>query len=131
MKTRWTHSHKSVYNIGYHFIWCSKYRRKILVDKIEERLKILLYEKAKQIDTEIIMLEIMPEHIHMFVKTSPINSPHYIVQQFKGLTSNKLRKEFSELLKIPSLWTRSYYCETVGHISEKTIKRYIEEQKNV
>ena len=73
----------------------------------------------------------MPEHVHLFIKSTPVDSPHFIVQQLKGYSSKILRKEFKVLkTRIPSLWTRSYYCESVGHISEDTIKKYIEEQKN-
>jgi putative transposase len=127
---RWTHSNTSVFNIGYHLIWCPKYRRKVLVGDMEIRLKELLFEKAAELDIQIALLEVMPDHIHVFVKTKPTNAPHYIVQQFKGYTSRILRSEFPHLLKMPSLWTRSYYCESVGHISEKTVLKYIEEQKN-
>jgi putative transposase len=127
---RWTHSNTSVFNIGYHFIWCPKYRRKVLVGDVEIRLKELFSSKAAELDIQIASLEIMPDHLHIFVKTKPTNAPHYIVQQFKGYTSSVLRKEFPHLLKIPSLWTRSYYCESVGHISEKTVLKYIEDQKN-
>jgi len=127
---RWTHSNTSVFNIGYHLIWCPKYRRKALVGNVEIRLRELLSEKAVELDVQIIKLEIMPDHIHVFVKAKPTNAPHYIVQQFKGYTSRILRMEFPHLLRMPSLWTRSYYCESVGHISEKTVIKYIEEQKN-
>lgn len=76
-------------------------------------------------------MEIMPDHVHLFVKTTPTTSPHFIVQQLKGYTSRVLRQEFPSLKsRLPSLWTRSYYCESVGHISEETIRKYIEEQKN-
>lgn len=76
-------------------------------------------------------MEIMPDHVHIFVKSSPVNSPHYIVQQLKGFTSRMLREEFPTLKsRLPTLWTRSYYCESIGHISEDTVRRYIEEQKN-
>ena len=126
---RWTHSNKAVFNIGYHLIWCPKYRRKVLVGGIERRLKELLRDKANKIDVKIENMEVLSDHVHLFVKSSPINSPHYIVQQLKGFSSRMLRQEFPSLLKMPSLWTRSYYCESVGHISEKTIKRYIEDQK--
>jgi putative transposase len=102
----------------------------VLVGDVEKRLKELLFEKAAELYIQIAMLEVMPDHIHVFVKTRPTNAPHYIVQQFKGYTSSILRKEFPHLLKMPSLWTRSYYCESVGHISEKTVIKYIEEQKN-
>ena len=131
MNKRWKSSNTCIFNIGYHFIWCSKYRRPVLVGKIEQRLKSLLHAKAKLISVEIISLEVMPEHIHAFIKSSPVDSPHWIVQQLKGYTSRILREEFSSLRsRIPSLWTRSYYCESVGHISESTVRRYIEDQRN-
>lgn len=127
---RWKKSNKSTYNVGFHLIWCPKYRRSVLTEKIAERLKELLLIKCEDIDVEIEQMEVMPDHVHLFVKTNPTNAPHYIVQQFKGFTSRVLRLEFQELRsKLPTLWTRSYYCESVGHISEKTVKKYIEDQK--
>ena len=132
MRKRWTHSNKAVFNIGYHLIWCTKYRRPVLTGQVENKLKILLNNKAKEIGVSIDTLEIMPDHVHVFVKCSPIDSPHFVVQQFKGNSSRILRKEFSTLrTRIPTLWTRSYYCESVGHISEQVVKKYIEEQKNL
>lgn len=128
---RWIHANTCVYNIGYHLIWCPKYRRQVLVDKIETRLRELLKKKAKELKVEIDTMEIMPGHVHLFVKAKPTSSPHWLVQQFKGFSSHELRKEFPQLKsRLPTLWTRSYYCESVGHISEATIKKYIEEQKN-
>jgi putative transposase len=128
---RWTTSNKAVYNLGYHIIWCPKYRRKVLVDKVETRLKELLFEKADEIGVTIENIEVMPDHVHIFVKSTPVNAPHYIVQQFKGYTSFVLRNEFKFLkTRLPTLWTRSYYIESVGHISEETIKKYIDDQKN-
>jgi putative transposase len=130
MEKRWTHSNKSVYNIGYHLIWCPKYRRDILTGDVSIRLRELLINKSNELGMSIEQMEIMPDHVHLFVKSSPVDSPHFIVQQFKGYTSRILRSEFKHLRsKLPTLWTRSYYCESVGHISEKTIKKYIEEQK--
>lgn len=129
---RWKRSTTTVYNIGHHLIWCPKYRRKVLVDEVAKRLKELLLRKAHEIEVEIAQMEIMPDHIHLFVKPTPTNSPHFIVQQLKGYTSRMLRQEFSFLKsKLPSMWTRSYYCESVGHISEETIRKYIEDQKNL
>lgn len=129
-KKRWTTSNKAVFNINYHLIWCTKYRRLVLKSNVEKRLRILLKFKAKELDIKIKELEIMPDYLHLFVKCSPVDSPHFIVQQFKGYTSRILRKEFKELrTRIPTLWTRSYYCESVGHISEEKIKKYIEDQK--
>jgi len=127
---RWKRKSTVVFNIGYHLIWCPKYRRKVLIKDVETRLKDLLYQKAEQINVEIVRMEVMPDHVHLFVKAEPTAPPHWIVAQLKGYTSRILRDEFPHLTsKLPSLWTRSYYCETVGHISESTVKKYIEEQK--
>jgi putative transposase len=131
MNNRWTHSNTTVFNIGYHIIWCPKYRRKVLTEDIEIRLREILIEKSKLIGCEIIIQEIMPDHVHIFVKSNPTLAPHYIVQQLKGYSSRVLRKEFPKLKsRLPTLWTRSYYCESIGHISEETVKKYIADQKN-
>lgn len=129
---RWKHSNTTIFNISYHIIWCPKYRRKVLVNEVEDRLKTLLVEKAEEIGCEISIQEVMPDHVHIFIKTKPTLAPHYIVQQLKGYTSRILRNEFPKLKsRIPTLWTRSYYCESIGHISEEVVKKYIEDQKNV
>ena len=129
---RWKRSNKSVFNVGYHLIWCPKYRRNVLVGSVETRLKELLVQKAEEIGASIEKMEVMPDHVHLFIKADPTMSPHFIVQQLKGYTSRTLRREFPALSsRLPTLWTRSYYVESVGHISETVIKKYIEEQKNV
>ena len=76
---RWTHSNTTVFNIGYHIIWCPKYRRKVLVNEVEDKLKTLLVEKAKEIGCEISIQEVMPDHVHIFIKAKPTLAPHYIV----------------------------------------------------
>jgi len=129
MSKRWIHSRTTVYNLGYHLIWRPKYRRKVLVDEVEHRLRELLYEKAETINVTIESLEVMPDHLHLFVKTPPTASPHWVVQQLKGYTSRVMRQEYPQLKWMPTLWTRSYYAESCGHISEDTVKRYIEDQK--
>ena len=121
----------ATFNLGYHLIWCTKYRRKVLREAIQVRCKEVLHEKAKELHLRIEQLKVMEDHIHVFVKANPIDSPHHIVKHFKGLTSFTLRKEFPELVsRLPSLWTRSYYCESVGHISESVVKKYIDAQKS-
>jgi len=128
---RWKLSNTTVHNLSYHLIWCPKYRRKVLVGEVEKHLRQLLQEKAKEIEVEIIQMEILPDHVHLFVKGKPIDSPHWIVQQFKGYTSRVLREEHPSIKsRLPTLWTRSYYVESVGRISERNMRKYIEEQKN-
>lgn len=131
MDTRWKKSKTSVYNLSYHIIWTPKYRRNVLVDGVDVELKRLLYKKAKEHNWIIKSLEVMPDHVHLFISVSPLDAPHYIVQQMKGYTSFRLRSKFPKLKsRLPTLWTRSYYVESVGHISEETIKKYINDQKN-
>ncbi len=130
-KDRWVTSRTSVYNLGYHIIWCPKYRRSILTGDVEERLKVLISEKSKYLGCTIEKMEVMPDHVHIFIKTPPTIAVHFLVAQLKGYTSRILRSEFRHLRsKLPCLWTRSYYVESVGHISEETIIKYIQEQKN-
>lgn len=131
MNNRWKSSKHAVYNCSYHLIWCPKYRRKVLTDGIDIRLKELLLQKASEHGWVIENMEVMPDHVHIFIKATTNDSPVYIVSQLKGFTSFTLRNEFPKLKsRLPTLWTRSYYCETIGHISEDTIKKYIDEQKN-
>lgn len=128
---RWKKSRSATYNIAYHLIWCPKYRRKVFVKGIDIRLKELLLEKAKDLNVIIESIEVMPDHVHIFVKCEPTDNPQYLVKNFKGYTSRFLKLEFPTLKsKLPCLWTRSYYCESVGHISEDSIKKYIDQQKN-
>lgn len=132
LANRYTSSSHSVYNLDYHIVFCPKYRRKVLVDGIDERLKELLKEKAQELEITIESMEVMPDHVHLFIRSKPTYAVHFVVNQLKGYSSVKLRKEFPKLKsRLPTLWTRSYFVESVGHISEDTMKKYIENQKNV
>ena len=118
--------------LKYHIVWCTKYRRKVLTDRIQDKLKELLEEVCVKNNFKIEALETMEDHIHIFIEASTKDSVHRIVSQLKGFSSFKLRDEFKELrTKLPCLWTRSYYVGSVGHASEETVKKYIENQKNV
>ena len=129
-KNRWTASRTTVYNLGYHIIFCPKYRRKVLVGNVKVRLSELLNMKANELSIVIEEETIMPDHVHLFIRATPTLAPHFIVCQMKGYSSKILRQEFPSLKsRLPSLWTRSYYIESVGHISEDTIRKYIEEQE--
>ena len=130
MSNRWKHSPTCIYNTSYHFIFCPKYRRKVLVGKIAERLQVLIQEKCQALDIEIGSMEVMPDHVHLFLHAKPMHAPHYIVGQIKGYSSRILREEFASLTRrLPCMWTRSYYVESIGHISQYTIEKYIADQK--
>ena len=121
-----------VYKNQYHIVFTPKYRRKVLVDGIDERLKQILFEVAKDYDSNIKAMEVMPDHVHLFIELDPRVSIDGIIKTFKGRSARILRKEFPNLKsRIPCLWTRSYFCATIGAITEDTIKKYIKEQKNV
>ncbi len=124
-------SQTSIHFMHYHFVWCPKYRRPVLIGKIKKRHKELIEQKCKELNCEIKALEIMPNHTHLFIQGNPTQSPNLLIAQIKGFTSNMLRKEFPELRKMPTLWTRSYFVSTHGHVSNDTIKKYIEEQKGI
>lgn len=129
-ETTYCHKKGLIYKNQYHIIFCPKYRRKVLVDGVDVRLKELLYEMASERDVDIKALEVMPDHVHLFIEFDPRMSVHDVIKRFKGRTSHILREEFPSLKsKLPSLWTRSYFCCTVGHISEETVQRYVESQK--
>lgn len=119
----------SVSLINYHLIWCPRYRRKVLAGLVETRLKELIYEVAQKLNLEILALEIMPDHLHLFVNAPPMLAPYEIVARLKGATSYYLRREFTHLTRIRSLWTRSYFVSTAGNVSSDTIRKYIEMQK--
>jgi putative transposase len=119
----------SVSLINYHFVFCPRYRRKVLVNKVEERLKELLTQICKQNQWHMVALEVMPDHCHLFLNCLPTDSPSTVMAKVKGVTSRQLRQEFPHLNHLQSLWTRSFFVSTAGNVSSDTIKKYVEEQK--
>lgn len=119
------------FDCKYHVVFCPKYRRKVLVEPVDSRLKNLLVQKAAEIQTEIVEMEIMPDHVHLLIKCDPQYGIHKVVKQLKGYSSRVLRDEFKYLKsRLPSLWTNSYFVATVGTVQLDVIKKYIEEQKS-
>ena len=119
-----------VYSCKYHVVWCPKYRRKVLVGAISERLKGLIIQKCSEINADIIEMEIMPDHVHLLIEVDPQFGINRAVRSIKGFTSFTLRKEFKELTtRLPTLWTNSYFVSTVGGAPFAVIKQYIENQK--
>ena len=121
-----------VYSCKYHVVWCPKYRRKVLANGVDVRLKELIDEICRESRIEIIEMEIMPDHVHLLVEVDPQFGIHKAVKQIKGRTSRILRREFSCLTsRLPTLWTNSYFVSTVGGAPLSVIKQYIENQKNM
>ena len=120
----------AVFSLKYHIVWCPKYRRPVLVKPVDRRLKALLQEKAAELEMTIHVMEVMPDHVHLFVEANPMLCVAEIVNRLKGFTSHELREEFPFLRsRLPTLWSRSYYAGSVGSVSEAVVRKYIEDQK--
>ena len=119
-----------VYSCKYHVVWCPKYRRKVLVDEISERLKELIVQRCAEIGADIIEMEIMPDHVHMLIEVDPQFGINRAVRSIKGYSSHTLRAEFPSLkTRLPTLWTNSYFVSTVGGAPLDAVKQYIENQE--
>ena len=132
-----TGSH-SKFNINYHIIWIPKFRKKLLVGKVIPVLKSIIEGQCVDLGLDMLALEVMPDHIHLFVGATPLHTPYKIVKQLKGNTSIQLRRVFPELKflgfhkkwkKFDALWAIGYYCGSAGHVSQDAVKRYILEQQ--
>ena len=120
------------FSCQYHVIFCPKYRRRVLKDGIDERLKEIIYEVANKYDFDVPSMEIMEDHVHLIIDCNPRFGIMDCVTKIKNISSKLLRDEYPQLKrKLPSLWTRSSFISTVGTVSLETVKKYIENQKNV
>jgi putative transposase len=128
MSQPYRRSETSVFLLNYHLIWCPKRRRRILGGKIAERLEQLLRETAQELGCEVIELAIQPDHLHFFVSATPEFAPNQLVARFKGRSSRVLREEFPVLMRMPSLWTRSYFVSTAGNVSSEAVTAYVAAQ---
>ncbi|MGL5614657.1 MAG: IS200/IS605 family transposase [Sarcina sp.] len=130
MKDVYRRTKTTVSLINYHFVFCPRYRRKIFkINGLEERFNVLVKEICEQNGIVIVAMECHIDHVHLFVNSPPTLAPSDIMQKIKGTTSRIIRKEFIEVSRIPSLWTRSYFVSTAGNASSETVQKYVEEQK--
>ena len=119
-----------VYSCKYHVVFCPKYRRKVLNNGVDERLKELINNICQELHVDLIEMEVKPDHVHLLLEVAPQFGIHKVVKRIKGISSRILREEFSWLkLRLPTLWTNSYFVSTVGGAPMSIIKQYIESQK--
>jgi len=119
-----------VYCCKFHVIFCPKYRRHVLIDGVDVRLKEIVAELAKELKFEVEEIEVISDHVHLLIDCDPQFGIHRIVKMIKGRSSFLLRKEFTWLKsRIPTLWTNSYFVATVGGAPLEVIKKYIADQK--
>lgn len=129
---RYKSNRNVVYSCKYHVVWCPKYRRRVLVNGVDERLKDIIREVCAEIHADLIEMEVMPDHVHLLVEVDPQYGIHRAVRLIKGRSSRLLRGEYPWLKsRLPTLWTNSYFVSTVGGTPLKTIRQYIENQKHV
>ena len=112
----------AVYDIKYHLVWSTKYRKKVLYGQVAERLRDLIREICKSNEIDIIKGSISKDHVHLFLSVSKL------VQSLKGKTSYKLLAEFKELGRAfwgRHLWGRGYFVASSGNVTDEVIMEYI------
>ena len=121
------------YDIQYHLVWTTKYRYKVLENKVAYRVRELIRQSCNSMDVTIIKGSVGKEHIHLLVSCPPNISVSKLVQQLKGKTSRVLLSEYKELKKRywgQHLWSAGYFCRSVGTVTQEIIKEYIENQED-
>lgn len=128
--SRYRRNAGATFSLKYHLVWCPKYRRKVLVPPFDARLKEIIAEVAAEAEMTVHAVEGMRDHVHLFVEADPTLAVAEIVNRFKGRSSRLMRQEFLALRsRLPTLWSRSYYAGSVGHVSAKVVEAYIAAQK--
>ena len=120
----------AVYEAKYHLVWCPKYRKKVLVGEVRERVKQLFHIIAEQFDFEIDRCEVAEDHIHILLSFPPRYSIAKVVGIIKEISSSKVFEEYpkiKERLWGGHLWEQGYFVRTVGEqVTDGVIRRYIE-----
>src|SRR5947209_19063498 len=123
------HTKHATYTFGYHFVWCPKYRKRILIGKIaacvDEEIRRLCEANGWMIGA----LNVQEDHVHLFVNAPPSVAPSQIAHTLKGATARRVFQCFPEIKKQlwgGALWSRSYYVGSVGEMSVATVLKYIE-----
>lgn len=135
MKERYTHARTCVYNVNYHFVWCVKYRRKVLTPEIEHELIDIVTKIGEEKGFAVVDCRVGEgDHVHCFVSAPPKLSVTDMVRYLKGISGRRLfilHPELGDKLWNGDLWNGSYFVETIGSTSEENVKAYIEHQQNV
>ena len=119
------------FDIKFHLIWTTKYRKPVLTGKVGTRVRDLIREICTTHNIEILKGHVSKDHIHIFISSPPQISVSKIAQYLKGKTSRKILQEFPTLNKIfwgQHLWGRGYYAVSSGNITDELIMEYIQNQ---
>ena len=131
METYRTSSH-SRFDIKYHFVWVTKYRKSILTGAVGTRLREIVREICRTNDIEILQGALSGDHVHVLLSCPPNLSPSKIMQYIKGKSSRKLMMEFKHLQKQywgRHLWARGYFVASSGNVTDEAIMEYIRQQE--
>jgi putative transposase len=124
-------SSHTVYDIKYHLVWITKYRKPVLLGPIATRLRELIREICKSKDVEILKGHISRDHVHIFVSVPPHHSVSNLLKSIKGKSSRKMLMEFKALSRQfwgRHLWARGYFAASSGNVTDEVIMQYIEQQ---
>ena len=128
-----TYGRGYVYSLQYHIVWCTKYRRRVLKDGLDQELKEMLEDMAVEYKFTILAMEVMPDYVHLLLDCKPQFLISDMVKIFKGATARYMFIRHPELKKIlwgGHLWNPSYCAVTVSDRSREQVARYIETQKD-
>lgn len=131
-KSSLTYGRGYVYNIKYHIVWCTKYRKKVLIDNIEQTLKQEIINTCDELNIKIVSMECMPDHIHLLLDCSPQAFIPTIIKILKGNTARRLfikHPELKDKLYDGHLWNPSYFVSTVSENTQQQVEEYINKQK--
>ncbi len=121
----------AVYDIKFHVVWITKYRKPALSGEVALRVRELIREICKSMDVEIIKGHVSKDHLHLLISVPPHISVSTLMQRLKGKTSRKLLSEYKRLAKQfwgRHLWARGYFVASSGTITDEVIAQYIEMQ---
>jgi len=125
-------NHNVTYVCHYHVVFCPKYRRKVLVKEVDERLKQIIREVCTEHDAIVEEMEVMPDHVHLLLNVDPQYGIHRLVKLIKGRSSRYLRQEYRQLkTRMPTLWTNSYLVITTGTLEQNMLADYLEKAKRI
>jgi putative transposase len=133
MEPGWTMAYRktahSIYELKYHVVWITKYRKQVLRGQVALRLRELIRQTCETMEVYILSGHISADHVHLLVSVPPHIAVSELVQRLKGRSSRRLLAEFGELSRQywgQHLWARGYFAISTGNVTDEIIKQYIE-----
>jgi len=121
----------TVYDLKYHIVWITKYRKKVMRGEVGQRLRELIRQTCETLEVQIVKGHIAPDHVHLLVSVPPQIAVSELVQRLKGRSARKMLEEYGELRRQfwgQHLWARGYFVASSGNVTDAIIAEYIESQ---